>query len=544
MSDHCEFHSCPVCLEPFHGDHAAFERHVDNHFATHTSQAAQQEEEEEEEKIAHVLPSQIPPHTASVVDNIGTNQLQSPYLSATKGFSIACDAPGCNATVDIEDMAEHMDRHLAEQIQGHESAPTAPTSTLKRPRETEDHIPDKKTRDISPPRQTAHARPVKEIQTTGQTTLESFMTITPREIAIPQKSIETPRPPRELLFVPTVSTSSTGVANIIPKTRLLLEASKVQGVTRQAYLADPSVVFYQSDKTDRAWGCGYRNLQMMLSYVVNQGVAARQDGSSPASGAAITIPTIEELQRQLEYAWQSGFDPPGAEQLKHKVEGTKKWIGTTEAWSVLCSLGIRCSILDFHTPTGPNNTHPAMLAAVYDYFRSPAWSPLGAPQSLQVADLVQSGADQQVVQTAKPPLYMQHQGHSRTIIGVEVQTNGEVNLLVFDPGRWLHKAIPTMRQGSISKGTTPSLGSKLMTDAGLFDPQYLLKAFRLDLGRGTSKAQYQLLGISGLFHEGDESGRDPHRNVLELFSENTSLSIGWDSEEREQSKSIISTRVP
>ncbi|KAF9964707.1 hypothetical protein BGZ70_006059 [Mortierella alpina] len=434
-------------------------------------------------------------------------------------------------------MAEHMDRHLAEQIQGHESVPT---STLKRPRETENHIPDKKTRDISPRRQSAHARPVKEVQTTGQTTLESFMTRTPREIAIPQKSTETPPPPRELLFVPDASTSSIGVVNIIPKTRLLLEASKVQGVTRQAYLADPSVVFYQSDKTDRAWGCGYRNLQMMLSYVVSQGVA-RQDESFPASGAAATIPTITELQRQLEYAWQSGFDPPGAEQLRHKVEGTKKWIGTTEAWSVLCSLGIRCSILDFHTPTGPNGTHPAMLAAVYDYFRNPAWSPLRAPGFLQVADLVQSGADQQVVQTAKPPLYMQHQGHSRTIIGVEVQTNGEVNLLVFDPGRWLHKAIPTMRQGSISKGKTPTLGSKLMTEAGLLDPQYLLRAFRLDLGRGTSKAQYQLLGISGLFHEGDESGREPHRNVLELFSENASLSIGWDSEEREQSKSIIKT---
>ena len=368
------------------------------------------------------------------------------------------------------------------------------------------------------------------------------MTRTPREVITPQKSTEPPLPPRQLLFVPTTSASSTGIMNIIPKTRLLLEASRAQGVTRQAFLADPSVMLYQSDKTDRAWGCGYRNLQMMLSYVVNTGVT-RLDQPSPASGTPTTIPTITELQRQLEYAWQCGFDPPGAEQLRHKVEGTKKWIGTTEAWSVLCSFGIRCSILDFHTPTGPNGTHPAMLAAVYDYFRNPAWSPLSAPGSLQIADLAQAGADQRVVQTAKPPLYMQHQGHSRTIIGIEVQTNGEVNLLVFDPGRWLHKAIPTMREGSISKGTTPSMGAKLMTEAGLLDPQYLLKAFRLDLERGTSKAQYQLLGISGLYHEGDDGGREPNRNVLELFSENTSLSIGWDREEREQSKSIISTRT-
>ncbi|KAF9286768.1 hypothetical protein BGZ68_002570 [Mortierella alpina] len=533
MSDYSECHSCPVCHEPFHGDHAAFERHVDNHFASN-SQVDQQEEE-----IADISPNQVP-DSFDDIRNDSVQEQPSADLSASTGFSIDCDAPGCNASVDIKDMAEHMDRHLAEQIQGHENTPPP---TLKRPRETEAHIPDKKTRDIPPQKQSAHARPIKEVQTTGQTTLESFMTRTPREIVTPRKSTETPLPPRELLFIPSDSTSSTGIMNIIPKTRLLLEASRIQGVTKQAYLADPSVIFYQSDKTDRAWGCGYRNLQMMLSYVVNQGVT-HQDHPSPASGDTTTIPTISELQRQLEYAWQCGFDPPGAEQLRHKVEGTKKWIGTTEAWSVLCSFGIRCSILDFHTPTGPNGTHPAMLAAVYDYFRNPAWSPLSAPGSLQVADLAQSGADQQVIQTAKPPLYMQHQGHSRTIIGIEVQTNGEVNLLVFDPGRWLHKAIPTMREGSISRGTTPSMGSKLMTDAGLFDSQYLLKAFRLDLGRGTSKAQYQLLGISGLDHEGDGSAMHLQRNFLELFSENTSLSIGWDSEEREQSKSIISTRVP
>ena len=37
-----------------------------------------------------------------------------------------------------------------------------------------------------------------------------------------------------------------------------------------------------------------------------------------------------------------------------------------------------------------------------------------------------------------PPLYLQHQGHSRTIVGVEVMKrsdggNGGVRLLVFDP---------------------------------------------------------------------------------------------------------------
>ncbi|KAG0210207.1 hypothetical protein BGX28_009512 [Mortierella sp. GBA30] len=390
----------------------------------------------------------------------------------------------------------------------------------------------------------------KEIQTTGQTTMDSFMSRTPRDLAssssIPQ--IPTDIRPRQLMFVPNPSTTVTGTTALIPKAKLLLEASIKQGVSRQAFLADPSVMFFQSDKTDQAWGCGYRNLQMMLSYVVSQSVSnwdpSDNHGNLPGPESKVDVPTITDLQKQLEYAWKCGFDRPGAEQLKHKVEGTKKWIGTTEAWSVLCSLGIRCSILDFHTPTGPNSTHPAMLAAIYNYFRTPAWSPLSAPGSVQFSSYVQSDNDQRIIQTAKPPLYMQHQGHSRTIIGVEVLASGELNLLVFDPGRWLHKAIPTMKEASISRSKTSSMGSKLMTEGGLLDPQYLLKAFRLSLGSGITKAQYQLLGISGLYHEDGRNVKFYQRNIIRLLSEEAALSIGWNDEERQQSKFITSTRVP
>ncbi|PIL23853.1 hypothetical protein GSI_13604 [Ganoderma sinense ZZ0214-1] len=39
--------------------------------------------------------------------------------------------------------------------------------------------------------------------------------------------------------------------------------------------------------------------------------------------------------------------------------------------------------------------------------------------------------------TDKPPIILQHKGHSRTIIGVEQAKNGVINLLTFDPGRRL-----------------------------------------------------------------------------------------------------------
>jgi hypothetical protein len=46
---------------------------------------------------------------------------------------------------------------------------------------------------------------------------------------------------------------------------------------------------------------------------------------------------------------------------------------------------LRCELYDFHAPSGPNKTHPAMLNFVLDYFKN-------APK-----DFV-------------PPLYLQHQG--------------------------------------------------------------------------------------------------------------------------------------
>jgi hypothetical protein len=39
----------------------------------------------------------------------------------------------------------------------------------------------------------------------------------------------------------------------------------------------------------------------------------------------------------------------------------------------------------------------------------------------------------QVIITEKMPIILQHNGHSRTIIGYEVDKNGVSNLLTFDP---------------------------------------------------------------------------------------------------------------
>ncbi|KAF9413487.1 hypothetical protein BGZ94_000712, partial [Podila epigama] len=349
--------------------------------------------------------------------------------------------------------------------------------------------------------------------------------------------------PARFTFVADKS-PATGTLSLLPKVKMLLDVSQAQGVTKVAYLADASVAFFQGDKSDWGWGCGYRNIQMMLSYVVQQPCPKAESSPSRSSLGNIDdvplIPTITQIQQQLEFAWSMGFDNVGAMQLGHKVEGTKKWIGTTEAWSVLCSLGIRCKILDFHTPTGPGGTHPALLTAVYNYFCEPPWSPLSAPSSIELPPVEPPTHGSKIVQTSKPPLYMQHQGHSKTIVGIEILESGAVNLLVFDPGRWLHKAIPEIEDSSLSRSKESLDGSMAKVEGGRWNAQYLLKAFRFQMHRGNSKSQYQLLGISGLYHEPQDEVQEKSRKRIELqlLTTHTSQSIGWDEEERQSSKEV------
>ncbi|KAF9389933.1 hypothetical protein CPB97_010343 [Podila verticillata] len=451
---------------------------------------------------------------------------------------------GIEHIVNLDDMAEHMDRHLAEQLQ---SGKARESTTSKRPIEDEGQSQNKRGKSASgltyEPSQKPPQEP-PERKRTGQTTMDGFINSSSAKPPLVSSS----RSP-QFTFV-SDKFPVAGTFSLIPKARMLLETSLSQGVTKIAYLADPSVAFFQGDRTDWGWGCGYRNIQMMLSYVVQQQCLSQSCANSPSANTRIstndppTIPTIPQIQQQLEFAWSLGFDPVGAQQLGHKVEGTKKWIGTTEAWSVLSSLGVRCSILDFHTPTGPGGTHPAMLTAVYNYFREPPWSPLSAPSSTNLPLIEAPAGGTRIIQTAKPPLYMQHQGHSKTIMGIEILESGTANLLVFDPGRWLHKAIPDLREESLSRSRVSLEGSSAKVDGGLWNAQYLLKAFRFEMHSRNSKSQYQLLGVSGLYNDTQDRTRYDNRIVLQLLKQNAALSIGWDDQEYKTSKDVTSTRVP
>jgi len=161
---------------------------------------------------------------------------------------------------------------------------------------------------------------------------------------------------------------------------------------------------------DKGWGCGFRNLQMLLSCLLNttqyrETVAIRLAGNKNLVGM-VGMPSIPQLQKVIEDAWRAGFDQAGCEQLGGKLVNTRKWIGATEIATFLSFCNIETEIIDFHTPSAKDGSHPLMFQWMMDYF---------SKGKIVIA-----------------PLYLQHQGHSRTVVGVE-KLVGTTKLLILDP---------------------------------------------------------------------------------------------------------------
>ncbi|KAI9209620.1 peptidase family C78-domain-containing protein [Polychytrium aggregatum] len=199
------------------------------------------------------------------------------------------------------------------------------------------------------------------------------------------------------------------VANMRLKAQLGTSVAVLSHPKTQIHCTDPSV--------DKKWGCGYRNLQMLLSCLLGIPEYADAFRDKPRlTTLSSEVPTVFELQRWIEEAWFLGFDQEGGRQLHNCLYKTRKWIGATEIAALLLSVGIRPELVDFYKPSGPSGGHPKLMDYVQNYYGSDETR--GVP-----------------VFTAKPPLYLQHQGHSRTIVGIETTRRGDRSLIVLDPGK-------------------------------------------------------------------------------------------------------------
>eukprot|EP01103_Thecamoeba_quadrilineata_P015131 TRINITY_DN468_c0_g1_i1.p1 TRINITY_DN468_c0_g1~~TRINITY_DN468_c0_g1_i1.p1 ORF type:complete len:395 (-),score=58.11 TRINITY_DN468_c0_g1_i1:790-1974(-) len=167
---------------------------------------------------------------------------------------------------------------------------------------------------------------------------------------------------------------------------------------------------------DAGWGCGFRNAQVVLSSLLT-----RSSCCSVLFDGSAHIPTLPKLQKWLERAWAEGFDPIGADELKHRIYGSRKWIGPTEFAVLLRYFGVRCELIDFHEPTGVGaeaDLHPTLYKWVWDYFSNGISKKIGGTV---------------IEMSTRTPLFLQEKGHSRTIVGVEKKKDGNINLLIVDP---------------------------------------------------------------------------------------------------------------
>lgn len=113
-------------------------------------------------------------------------------------------------------------------------------------------------------------------------------------------------------------TAANETPHLIP---ILAELCEKDNTVEKAYLSSPEVrhIF----KLPKEGGfCGYRNIQMLISYIQGARADGHQQFPSP-------IPSIMKLQDMIEQAWDLGFNSTGRIETGG-IRGTRKYIGTPE----------------------------------------------------------------------------------------------------------------------------------------------------------------------------------------------------------------------
>ncbi|GJJ11985.1 hypothetical protein Clacol_006223 [Clathrus columnatus] len=209
--------------------------------------------------------------------------------------------------------------------------------------------------------------------------------------------------------------------DVIQVLKHALQRTHAKGLTSKAVLCHSGATHIATEFWDIRWGCGYRNFLMACASLMTQNF---QSLYFPLLDDQERPPGVRNLQYWIEDAWANGFDREGADDLKHELVGTNKWIGTA----------------------GPE----AVIEWIVNYFSPPR-------ETKQPADAFDALKSTPVVITERMPIILQHAGHSRTVVGYEVNKKGETNLLVFDPARRMGK---NLRQAALSFRSPSTSGQR------------------------------------------------------------------------------------
>ena len=173
------------------------------------------------------------------------------------------------------------------------------------------------------------------------------------------------------------------------------------------------------------------------------------------------VPDLASLGAWLEWAWRDGWDVDGAEQLGWRAQERGKWIGATECAALLRAQGLRARVVDFiDLHQGGGRLEVRLAEWIVEYFEGSdggSSEPRGnggntdtnTNTNTNTNTGTRTGSSTGTSTTAgftppgcsrvrlsrRSPLYFQHDGHSRTIIGIERVGDRleDANLLILDP---------------------------------------------------------------------------------------------------------------
>jgi hypothetical protein len=178
------------------------------------------------------------------------------------------------------------------------------------------------------------------------------------------------------------------------------------------------------------------------------------------STGILTIPTLMDLQKKIENAWFNGFDQIGGMQLDYTLFNTNKWIGATEVVAMLRSCGIKACVADFDFTSRQCDLN-TMVQIIWRYFQTRC-------EKKDDNDPTHCHEHGGFI----APLYLQHQGHSRLILGVEKWVNGDIKLLILDPQ--MRKALQfSQKQGEEANILRQGVGTHGLNSKSKYQIAYL-----------------------------------------------------------------------
>ena len=242
---------------------------------------------------------------------------------------------------------------------------------------------------------------------------------------------------------------------------LLQESHFSNAITCLAGCECDRLTFLHVQQKDR-FSCGYRNMQMLLTAMLPLLPIDHSYYRLPPcslytlDAGHIIIPNLNQLQQFMEQAWAAGFDPKGAKFYNHKIVGKKSQIGAVEVSYTLLYLGIDCCVVQFALCPKSRSQLGPFCAAYFSMQFCPACtqrSEVNGSGSYETANHILQNLSSRCGGSSDPlcrclsfPLFLQYEGHSVTVIGVEKFAHSDrvENLLLFDPdvsGSKLTKAL-------------------------------------------------------------------------------------------------------